>query len=1498
MAKRLPSCPAGRSESPVLLLDEDGWTDCSLNLSAAAAAAAAAARKASIPISSVGSYIGSEGALNSPIYAAFDHQGEVLNCLLDPHPHTPTGAPALSERRLGMGEDGPVHCTGIKASVHDQGTSDSSTGSTGSTSLVVPVVTSVTPRQCLVTGGELLTIRGRHFLQHNNQLKSAHGTNPLPSEIPVLDPRSTSYSDDFTPQSVTAFTNDEDFVSSGSTQDHDDTTQQSTEQSMPECEAAAYLKKSLVSLEVLVNEAPVPADQVYLLSDTEISFIMPTTAAGLATVIVRMTDYISAPPLSLPSISSSYQADTASRDTLESKVHGTSGFSDTDSSLQPPPLRPIVVRSDICGCEAGGVMVRDRKVKDIRLFFAPQRKLTVKEKEMDRERNKDKNISFFMTEGSSVFGGDRQSKCDDVEEDLFEGPSSRTFTSSRDATRKGWQGRSGSGSGSDSCSDSDAFMDDPPPHSRHSGNLKRKSNTSAGESRAIGTSQARASGSTSEGNSNNSSSSSSKGHTAKRLKGNRPTLDLFVRPSRTASTAARAAVAAVAVDSSSASNRVIDIDNDEDFSDDEAVVAASRREQATGRLAGRRKHRVIDDDDEDDVEEVVEVVGTPAPDRQTALQTLSDDELEGEVEVQDPCHDTNSFDKSDKQEIEAEAEAEIEAEVDAEIEEDNGRSAQVNSLPHASAPPSAVAGFALNKALTEAVSLSLDALIAHPLSQPFRDPVDPADAPGYLTVIDHPMDLSTVQASLDEGLYVCVHKDNFNLKSSVDSAQQSTRCEMTVECIDVPAFMADMRLVWKNCLSYNHHSDSIVKQAKTLHEMFERMLYEKIEEISVSFQSTNSSPALQTGTEHAESEGPTQETLPYSDNPTEGGEGATRASLYLPPVLEVKEGVVKYVLGSEQYVITFPYSKVTVEDTILQASIPIIPSLGLLRSLLAADAARYESQSTDACDLNQQELLCTPEGMEYCDTSSGSAQTVLHRYPCNTSTALYHSLVTHPSYGVDCYEPVSVSNQSTGSAPLASLPVAARGRNEEAMSAVRGGDDCEDRRKDREEISKKDALRAVEEGCIEALESMWRLQDSFSYCDILSGQLAPADCIYSPPSSPSSSSSTSLPCEGDSSGTVKYEESVEATLWHTRQQRMASYLSHSSRRNILNSIKRSAKPAEHASSSLSSSSSFSSSFSSSSSSSSSSSTSFSPPTVHTREYFIRKSYRKHIACVRNINIKHSDALTSPDPSEPTQDTQSTQETQGTHRSSSDGSRGDLRNSSVVLGRPVNSLYVGSNKGVKVEDEEDSEDGSDNDNEDDSDEEDDDEEEEDEESLFMEECRKLEKESLKTSAPSSASSASPGRVIVIEKSRERKKESSWQALGRALDSSYLRYLLRKQDLHSFVNDILCGEEGPFDNNCSTGLCTAMALDLLPMLGKMAQSESLKSAHHAEVRSLMRAAGEDMFDSADPSDKRRGRTRRSTLSSLVRFEHLTCATQLSEPDLEALLVYGFVAGRGAA
>ena len=1448
-----PSCHIERPVSTVLLLDEGGWTDCSVDASASASAGATMDEDA--PISSVGSFIAGGAALKSPIYATFDHLGDILSNLLEPCHHTPSAPLAIMrERHLEACKDVPVQSNGVNNTLQHPCTAKLSEGnahlqplphlSSGYLGLVVPVVTSVSPRQCLAAGGELLTIRGRHFLQKKHQSRCLNISNLQSPDILGIDPRSASSQDDFLSQSSTVFTDDEELLSSGSGSgsgsdsagDLGGISQQSRGQCMSEHEAALYLKKVLVTLEVLVNEIPVSADRVFIISDTEISFIMPITAAGLAIVIVRMTDDLPSSfplPLSLTQSSSSCEADTAKHSTLESKVHSTFEITDLRSSSQllAPSMRSIVVRSDISGCEAGGVMVRDRKVRDIRLFFAPQKKMSLKDRELDRERNKDKNISFFMTEGSSLFKGNRKNRCDDedVDEDLFEGPI-RTST----ASRKGWE------EGSDSCSDSDAFMEDNPPpprsRSRSSGSLKRKSLTSASESESESRTAVTSLACTRGGSGD---SSNSRAHSAKRLKSNRPPLDLFVRPGRPVTTVAATATATttattvnIDVDVPSASHRVIDIDNDLDFSDDdETLLADRRRKKGTGSLNGRIKHRVIDDDDDDDDDDAAaqqpsEAVGAPLLDPQTSLETLSDDsDLAGEAAVQGLSHDKKTLDHNCTHE-EGKGKG-------AGVEFDKESKAQEKSLTHTAPHLSSVAGFALNKALTDAVTLSLDALIAHPLSQPFRDPVDPVDAPGYLTVILHPMDLSTVLTSLEEGLYVCVHKDNFDLESSVDdSSQQSTHCKMTFECIDLTAFLADMRLVWSNCLLYNHHSDPIAKQAKTLHEMFERMLYEKIEEISLSTELRTSPPL---STEYAESEGPTQDTLPYSSTLIEAG-GAITASACLPPILEVKEGVVKYVLGSEPYVITFPYSKMTVEDTVPQASIPIVPALGLLKSLSAAEVARYELQSTETCGLDRQELWSVPEGMEYCDTSSGSALTLLHTYPCDTSSALYSSIVSHPAYDEELQVPVF-------------------------SSEVRADDERDNRGKGDEGISDKDALRAIEEGCIEALESMWQLQDSFSYCDILSSQHAVADCIYSAPPPfplPSSSSSSTLqsstlPCDDESGGTVRYGESIDAELCHSRQKHFAHYLSHSYRKDILDDIKRSAMPTQ-SSSSLAPSSSYS-------------------QTARARDYFTRKSYQRHIACVKNIrmiNSKVSSPLIPTDLPELAQCIQGVQGIQGTQSSSSSSS----------------SYRGGSDS---------NEDGSDDDdNSDEDDEEEEEEDDEDEEHLLMQECRRLEEESLQLTAPTLPMSNSSSEVVLAEQRKERKKESSWQALGKGLDSSYLRYQLRKKDLHAYVNDILCGEEGPFDNNCSTGLCPAMALDLLPMLGRMAQSESLKSAHHAEVNALMRASGEEIFDDTDR--RKRGRTRRSALSSLARFEHLTCATQLSEPALEALLVYGFVAGRG--
>jgi hypothetical protein len=206
------------------------------------------------------------------------------------------------------------------------------------------------------------------------------------------------------------------------------------------------------------------------------------------------------------------------------------------------------------------------------------------------------------------------------------------------------------------------------------------------------------------------------------------------------------------------------------------------------------------------------------------------------------------------------------------------------------------------------------------------------------------------------------------------------------------------------------------------------------------------------------------------------------------------------------------------------------------------------------------------------------------------------------------------------------------------------------------------------------------------------------------------------------------------------------------------------------------------------------------------------------------------------------------------------------------------------------------------------------EEEDEEEAFLSECKMVEDSDLAypiggpfpmttvSSISGSSSSGVSGGIgdsssavqasVVHENGR---LEGQWSSLGRDLESSYLRYSLRKQVIENYVSEVLCGDDGPFDNNCCTGLSNAMALDLLPLLGCMARSEAVKYIQHAEVAALYRKHGGEGFEDFSRSG-RRVSTRRSPHSLRSRFQHLVCATQLSEPQLESLLEYGFIAGRG--
>jgi len=92
---------------------------------------------------------------------------------------------------------------------------------------------------------------------------------------------------------------------------------------------------------------------------------------------------------------------------------------------------------------------------------------------------------------------------------------------------------------------------------------------------------------------------------------------------------------------------------------------------------------------------------------------------------------------------------------------------------------------------------------SHPWSWPFIEPVDPVvlNLPDYFIVITKPMDLGTVSKKILQGQYETIQD-----------------------------FAEDVRLVWKNCFTYNPPESDIVKMAQSLDAIFEEKFKKVVNE--------------------------------------------------------------------------------------------------------------------------------------------------------------------------------------------------------------------------------------------------------------------------------------------------------------------------------------------------------------------------------------------------------------------------------------------------------------------------------------------------------------------------------------------------------------------------------------------------------------------------------------------------------------------------------------------
>lgn len=131
--------------------------------------------------------------------------------------------------------------------------------------------------------------------------------------------------------------------------------------------------------------------------------------------------------------------------------------------------------------------------------------------------------------------------------------------------------------------------------------------------------------------------------------------------------------------------------------------------------------------------------------------------------------------------------------------------------------------------LSAIIERALQALVSHADSWPFLAPVDVTEAPDYYEVIKRPIDLAMAQRRLEIGARARAAP----VRRAPGGAEQPCACAIASATAILPAagyyrtlrmFTADIRMMCKNCLTYNGEENIYADCANTMISLHDSML--------------------------------------------------------------------------------------------------------------------------------------------------------------------------------------------------------------------------------------------------------------------------------------------------------------------------------------------------------------------------------------------------------------------------------------------------------------------------------------------------------------------------------------------------------------------------------------------------------------------------------------------------------------------------------------------------